>query len=200
MVLLVIIVLSPIGYPFDRHYPQKFHGRHTARVYYTNGIKSWQDSGFVLIPFDRRLHEAKNAIENYSMETIVGRSPLCKYKFQKQNLFCGMPIFTPSEFNMGFHYIETPISGGLAGTAHLRVLYINQSFTSDNLKFFHFVIEGPPIILAVIVPAWNTRLVKWNMKPNIPDLENFKPPHIVHFSYGDEMINHTLKLYFEVNL
>lgn len=191
-----MIAVSKVGFPFNKVTPQKFFIRHTSRQFFTNGIREFNDSGYLIIPMDRRLYESSKYVENFSM--ISNLAETCLHKFQRDQEFCRMPIFYPREFSMGFHYLNGAEPRETA--PRLKIHKLNDSIIGDEIKYYEFNIEGPNVILVNIIPTWNAKLIKWNLHPPISDIPNFAPPYIVHFSYADKQLNHTLKLFFHVRL
>ncbi|KAL5274487.1 hypothetical protein ACFFRR_000921 [Megaselia abdita] len=201
MVVLFVIAVSNIGFPFNKQHPQKFFIRHTSRDFYTNEMKEYNDSGYFIFPMDRRLYASSNLVENFSMvsniQTIFFGVVDCLFKFQKEQEFCITPILYPEEFSMGLHFFEGPTPKEVYPKLRIHKL---KEFIKNNLtKSYEFNIEGPHVILMIIIPSWNSRLIKWNLDPPISEIPDLASPYIVHLSYADKQLNHTLELEFEKN-
>lgn len=171
--------------------PQKLTVRHTSRQFYANGIQEFNDSGYLIIPEDRRLYESQVFSINNSLDNT------CHDDFEKEKEFCRMPIIHPEEFNMGFHYIE----GSPPAIEYKLKIHLEENNQVGLRKYYKFVVEGPHVILINIIPSWNSKLVEWNLSPQIDEIDeiDFKPPYIVHLTYADTKVNHTLELYFTVS-
>lgn len=109
-----------------------------------------------------------------------------------------MPIIHPDEFNIGFHYIEGSPPRGMQPEVKITLEGGEKKVIGDRL-YYKFLIEGPHVILLNIIPNWNAKLVKWNLKPRIEEILDFEPPYILHLTYADTQVNHTLELYFTVS-
>lgn len=196
LISLVILLNTRYGFRYSRDVPQKLMARHINRDFYTNNVRIYQDLGYMVVPLDRNIYNPKKTAQDYSLKTLIGKSSHCRYKSQVQ-MFCGMPIYSPAEFNLGFNYIKRNVSPNHIGPT-LKLDLKNTSIINGNVKFFDFQIEGPNIILIIIQPKWYSKLIKWNLQPDISKITDLKSPYIVHFSYGDRAENHTLHLYFKV--
>lgn len=97
IIVFIILAATPIGFPYvEKDAPQRFYAVHTTRTFH-NGDPQMsirrQDSGYYVVPVDRRPHSVDDVLFANSNLTKAGKEDC------DTELLCGYPIYSTRWLN-----------------------------------------------------------------------------------------------------
>ncbi|XP_036332214.1 endoplasmic reticulum metallopeptidase 1-like, partial [Rhagoletis pomonella] len=193
--VFIILAATPVGFPYaEREAPQRFYVAHTTRTFHNGDAAMsvrFNDSGYYVVPVDRRPHSIDYLFENINASKSSQLGIDCDTE-----VMCGYPIYSTRW--LGYRDQSFWVDGPApkAGSwPRLRIL------SKERISFTNLIISlevaGPDHMSVFIQPMNDTKLVDWSFD-RTPIQENFKTPYFVYLSYALDPAPFRFHLEFEV--
>ncbi|XP_037954986.1 endoplasmic reticulum metallopeptidase 1 [Teleopsis dalmanni] len=178
-IIFIILAATPVGFPYvEKEAPQRFYAVHTTRTFH-NGDSEMSvrrsDSGFYVVPVDRRPHSIDEMFDNTNL--TKSNKADCD-----RELMCGYPIY--SSRWLGWKEQSFWIPGpepNKEGWPTLKILSKERSSSTNIL--YTLEISGPDHMSLFINPVEDAKLVDWSFDKE-PIEKGFSKPYFVYFSYA----------------
>ncbi|XP_032590409.1 endoplasmic reticulum metallopeptidase 1 isoform X2 [Drosophila grimshawi] len=175
--ICIIIAVTPMGFPYRPETSvQRFNVLHAKRTFHDadNNVRK-SETGYFIMPQDRRTYAVKNKVINMTMATSVREE--CK-----KETFCGYPLY-----NMRWHKTRErglwiPASAPILGTLPAVKVVSKKQLTPHRIRF-EMELTGPDHMGIFIQPLNGARVEGWSFH-EAPLRLHFEPPYYIYFSYG----------------
>lgn len=189
-VVFVILAATPVGFPYkEEEAPQRFYVLNTNRVFHElNGTVSRNESGYFVMPVDRRPTSVKHHVKNFDKRIDLKED--CE-----NEVFCGVPMFSGRWIwwgKQGTYFIPGP----RPVYKEYPVVDVLKTETIGNTKKIHMNIYGPSTTIVFIKPLGGAKLTKWNGSNDLLG-KDVKPPYFLNFSYANKAKTFVLEMEFE---
>ncbi|XP_034477899.1 endoplasmic reticulum metallopeptidase 1 [Drosophila innubila] len=175
--ICIIIAATPLGFPYRPETSvQRFNILHAKRTFHDafNNVRR-SESGYFIMPQDRRTYAVKNHVINMTMAMDVVDD--CK-----KEMLCGFPLY-----NMRWHKTRArglwiPASEPVLGTVPVLKVLSKKQLTPTRMRY-EMQLSGPDHMGLYIQPLNSARVEGWSFHQT-PIRLAFKPPYYIYFSYG----------------
>ncbi|XP_034106704.1 endoplasmic reticulum metallopeptidase 1 isoform X1 [Drosophila albomicans] len=175
--LCIILAATPLGFPYRPETSvQRFSVLHAKRTFHdTHNNVRRTDSGYFIMPQDRRTYSVKNKVVNMTLAKSV------KDDCQKEML-CGLPLY-----NMRWHKTRARglwinASEPVLGTEPVVKLVTKKQLTTTRMRY-EMQLTGPNHMGLYFQPLNGSRIDDWSFH-QAPLRLGYKPPYYIYFSYG----------------
>ncbi|XP_037808190.1 endoplasmic reticulum metallopeptidase 1 [Lucilia sericata] len=177
--IFIILAATSVGFPYaEKDAPQRFYAVHTTRTFHEGDPAMTvrrNDSGYYVVPVDRRPHTIDFMFKNQNLEKS-GKADC------DTELMCGYPIYSSRWLGWKEQSFFIPASAPAQGGWPKMQIISKRQTTSRNI-LFTLEISGPDHMSMFIEPLKDTKLKDWSFT-KIPIDEKFEPPYFVYFSYA----------------
>ncbi|XP_075217338.1 endoplasmic reticulum metallopeptidase 1-like isoform X2 [Lycorma delicatula] len=181
-VTLLLVIITPFGFPFAENTPQRLVVLHTGRSFYNGtGDEIKTDGGMWLMHIDRRAPRTYNAISWFKNVKNIDED--CK-----KYIFCGVPLYysriANTERNPGSW---VPAPPPLIPERDTRLQLNSISYVLPDVKRFNFTAVGAHQMLVFFSPKDGIKLIDWSFDEEPPSYGlswDSRPTYIIRFSAG----------------
>nr|XP_036668983.1 endoplasmic reticulum metallopeptidase 1 isoform X2 [Drosophila suzukii] len=170
--LCLVIAMTPIGFPYrpDTNV-QRFDVLHTKRTFHDaeNHVRR-QESGYFIIPQDRRVYTVKDAVINMTIAQQIGAD--CE-----KEINCGLPL----RWHKTSLWISAPEP--VLGKDLPTVIVLSKKQLSSIRIRYDMQLSGPSHMVLLIQPLNGAKVKDWTFQ-KAPLRLNFKPPYLINLSWG----------------
>ncbi|XP_037714381.1 endoplasmic reticulum metallopeptidase 1-like isoform X2 [Drosophila subpulchrella] len=170
--LCLVIAMTPVGFPYrpDTNV-QRFDVLHTKRTFHDaqNDVRR-EESGYFIIPQDRRIYTVKDAVINMTIAQLIGAD--CK-----KEINCGLPL----RWHQTSLWIPSPEP--VLGKDLPTVIVLSKKQLSSIKIRYEMELSGPSHMVLFIQPLNGAKVTDWTFH-KAPLRLNFKPPYLINLSWG----------------
>ncbi|KMY95074.1 endoplasmic reticulum metallopeptidase 1 isoform X1 [Drosophila simulans] len=176
--LCFIIAMTPIGFPYrPETNVQRFAVLHTKRTFHDaeNKVRR-QESGYFIMPQDRRTYTVKNAVINMTLAQRIGSD--CD-----KEINCGLPLYNQRWHKTRKNSLWIPASEPVLGENVPTVLLLSKNTVSPTRIRYEMQLSGPNHMALFIQPLNGAKMMDWSFH-QAPLRLSFEPPYFIYFSWG----------------
>ncbi|ALC42480.1 CG11961 [Drosophila busckii] len=175
--LCIILACTPLGFPYrPETNVQRFAVLHAKRTFHdVNNNTRRTDSGYFIMPQDRRTYSVKKHLINMTLAQNVDND--CR-----DETLCGLPLYNMRWHKRRAHSLWIPASEPVLGTPPVIKVLSKQQLSPSKIRF-EMQLSGPDHMGIFIQPLNGVRVDNWSFHQT-PLRLNYKPPYFIYFSYG----------------
>ncbi|KAH8316553.1 hypothetical protein KR067_010072 [Drosophila pandora] len=177
-VICFIIALTPAGFPYrPETNVQRFAVLHAKRTFHDadNKIRR-QESGYFIMPQDRRTYTVKNDVINMTLAQRIGDD--CE-----KEINCGLPLYNQRWHKTRKNSLWIPASEPVLGDDLPTVKVISKKELSATKIRYDMSLTGPNHMAIFVQPLNGAFITNWSFH-QAPLRLRFDPPYFVYFSWG----------------